>query len=91
MDVERNATPRRRLNYFGMALIALLANLLSSELHERFHLIVGRLCGLPAHFLNLTSVGVSASIAATARPSALALMNGVAPLAVVLEIICRSF
>jgi hypothetical protein len=67
-----------------MAFIALLANILSTELHECFHLIVGRLCGLPAHFLNLTSVGVDPLIAGNARPSALALMNGVAPVTTML-------
>jgi hypothetical protein len=80
-DVERNVG---RLNFFGIAFIALLANLLSTELHESLHLIVGRLCGLPAHFLNLTSVGIDPSIAATARPLSLALMNGMAPLATML-------
>jgi hypothetical protein len=84
MDGERNIPDRCRLNFVGMAAVALLANLVSTELHESLHLIVGRLCGLPAHFLGLTSVGVSPSIAATARPSALALMNGVAPLATML-------
>jgi hypothetical protein len=72
------------LNRAGMALVAILANLVSTELHESIHLMVGRLCGLPAHFLNLTSVGVSPSIAANARPAALALMNGVAPPATML-------
>jgi hypothetical protein len=80
-DIERNAVPARRVNFFGMALIAFVANLFSTELHECFHLIVGRLYGLPAHFLNFTSVGVDPPIVASARPSALALMNGVAPLA----------
>lgn len=84
IDVERNAPAPRRLNFFAMASVALLANLISTELHESLHLIVGRLCGLPAHFLNLTSVGVDPSIAANARPSALALMNGAAPLATML-------
>lgn len=83
-DVEREAPGPRGLNFVGMAFIALLANLVSTELHESLHLIVGRLCGLPAHFLSLTSAGVDASIAANARPAALALMNGVAPLATML-------
>ncbi len=73
-----------RIRFFGMAVMALLAHLASTELHESFHLIVGRMAGLPAHFLSLTSVGVNPSIAASASPSALALMNGVAPLATML-------
>ncbi len=76
---SRNVTP-----FFGMALIALLAHVASTELHESLHFIVGRLVGLPTHFLSLTSVGVTPSIAATASPSALALMNAVAPLATML-------
>jgi hypothetical protein len=83
-DAERDAPATRRLNFFGMASIALLANLVSTELHESLHLIVGRLCGLPAHFLSLTSAGVDPLIAANARASSLALMNGVAPLATML-------
>jgi hypothetical protein len=81
IDVERDTLDRGRMNFFAMAFVAFFASFVSTELHESFHLIVGRLCGLPGHFLSLTSVGVSPSIAATARPSALALMNGVAPLA----------
>ena len=79
-----DAPAPRRLNFVAMAFIAIVAHLVSTELHECFHLIVGRLSGLPAHFLNLTSVGVTPSMAANARPSALALMNGVAPLATML-------
>jgi hypothetical protein len=84
IDIERDSFERRRLNVFGVALIALLVNLFSTELHECMHLIVGRLCGLPAHFLSLTSVGVDPLTAANASPSALALMNGVAPLTTML-------
>jgi hypothetical protein len=80
----KDAAVSRRPSFLAMAFIALLANLLSTELHECLHLIVGRLCGLPAHFLGLTSAGVDPSIAATARPLSLALMNGVAPLATML-------
>jgi len=63
---------------------ALLAAVASTELHETFHLVVGRLAGLPAHFLALTSAGVTPSVAAQASPEALALMNGVAPIATML-------
>jgi hypothetical protein len=83
-DVEKNNRPRNGTRLFGMALISLLAVLVSAELHESLHLIVGRLAGLPSHFLNLTSVGVDPSVAVHASPSALALMNGVAPLATML-------
>lgn len=64
-----------------MSVIAMLAVLASTELHEFFHFITGRLVGLPSHFLSLTSAGVEPSVAAHAPPYALALMNGVAPLA----------
>ncbi|HEX3940935.1 MAG TPA: hypothetical protein VHX11_05580 [Acidobacteriaceae bacterium] len=67
-----------------MAPVALLAHLASTELHESFHFVVGRLAGLPSHFLNLTSVGVDPSVAANASSAALALMNGVAPLTTML-------
>ena len=78
-DRPGNVTP-----FLGMAFIALLAHIASTELHESIHLIVGRLVGLPSHFLSLTSVGVTPSVAATTSPSALAWMNGVAPLATML-------
>jgi len=74
-----NVTP-----FLGMALVALLAHLVSTELHESLHWLVGRLAGLPAHFLSFTSVGVTPAIAATASASALAWMNGVAPVATML-------
>jgi hypothetical protein len=67
--------------FIGMAVISMLAVLASTELHECFHFIVGRLVGLPSHFLSLTSAGVDPSVAAQAPSYALALMNGVAPLA----------
>ena len=50
------------------------------EVHELLHLVVGRLVGLPARFLNLTAVGVGLDEAARANPAALAWMNGVAPM-----------
>jgi len=74
-----NVTP-----FFAMALLALVAHLASTGLHESLHFFVGRFVGLPAHFLSLTSVGVSPSVAATAAPSSVALMNGIAPLATML-------
>jgi hypothetical protein len=49
-------------------------------LHELVHLGVGRIFGLPTHFLNPTGAGVSPEIGATAPAAALAWMNGVAPL-----------
>jgi len=70
--------------FFGMASVAMLARLASTEVHESFHFLVGRLAGLPADFLTLTSVGVEASVAAGAPQYALALMNGVAPVMTVL-------
>lgn len=83
-DSGKTNRPGKVTSLFGMALIALLAQLASCELHESLHLIVGRLAGLPVHFLSLTTVAVSPCVAATASPSALALMNGVAPLATML-------
>jgi hypothetical protein len=83
-DVGRDTEPSNGTGLWSMAAIALLAHLASTELHECFHLVVGRLAGLPCHFLSLTSVGVDPSVAANASPSALALMNGVAPLATML-------
>ena len=80
----KSAPASLKLNFLGMAFIAFLANILSTELHESLHLIVGRFCGLPAHFFNLTSVGVAPLIVAKARASALALMNGIAPLSTML-------
>jgi hypothetical protein len=82
--VREDGRPRNGTRFFGMAFIALLAQFASCELHESLHFIVGRLAGLPCHFLSLTSVGVTPAVAATASPSALALMNGVAPLATML-------
>ena len=70
--------------FFGMASVAILARFASTEVHESFHFLVGRLAGLPADFLTLTSVGVEASVAARAPQYALALMNGVAPVMTVL-------
>jgi hypothetical protein len=72
---------RRVTGFLGMALLSALAVLISTELHEFLHFIVGRLAGLPAHFLSLTSAGVDPSVVAHAPPYGLALMNGVAPLA----------
>ena len=67
--------------FLTMTVVALFAAVASTELHETFHLVVGRLAGLPAHFLALTSAGVTPSVAEHASPAALALMNGVAPIA----------
>jgi hypothetical protein len=83
-DFGRDTQPSNRVGLWSMASFALLAHLASTELHECFHLVVGRLAGLPCHFLSFTSVGVDPSVAANASPSALALMNGVAPLATML-------
>lgn len=87
-SILRNATTdnrsRRVTGFVGMALVSLLAVVTSTELHEFLHFVVGRLVGLPAQFLSLTSVGVQRSIVAHAQPCALALMNGVAPLATML-------
>jgi hypothetical protein len=80
-DIGRNGQSKSQTRLFGMAFISLLAVVISIALHESLHLIVGRLAGLPAHFLSLTSAGVDPSVAAHASLSALALMNGVAPLA----------
>ena len=63
------------------AVVCFVAVVGTSELHESIHLLVGRLAGLPAHFLGLTSVGVTSAVAAVSAPIDLALMNGVAPLA----------
>jgi hypothetical protein len=67
-----------------MACVAILARLASTEVHESCHFLVGRLAGLHADFLTLTSVGVGASVTAGAPRYALALMNGVAPVMTVL-------
>jgi hypothetical protein len=67
-----------------MACVAILARFASTEVHEFFHFLVGRLVGLPASFLSMTTVGVEASVAARAPQYALALMNGVAPVVTVL-------
>jgi hypothetical protein len=72
---------RSGTGFIGMAVIAMLAVVASTELHEFFHFITGRLVGLPTHFLSLTSAGVDPSVAAHAPSYALALMNGVAPVA----------
>jgi hypothetical protein len=64
--------------------ICLAALLVFTEVHELVHLAAGRLAGLPAHFLNLTAVGVEPHEAAQANPAALAWMNGAAPVASVL-------
>jgi len=72
------------LRLFYVACIATLVVFATTELHEAFHFLVGRLVGLPAEFFNLTSAGVEESVAAGAPQSALALMNGVAPLLTVL-------
>lgn len=78
-DRSRPATP-----FLGMAALSVLAVVVSTEVHEFLHFVVGRLAGLPAHFLALTSVGVEPSVVAHAPPYRLALMNGVAPLATML-------
>lgn len=65
----------------GRAVVCEASVLASIELHESLHLDVGRLDGLPARFLAVTSVGISESLALKSAPSALALMNGVAPIA----------
>lgn len=84
-SITETATANNRsrgvTGFIGMAVIAILAVVASTELHEFFHFITGRLVGLPSHFLSLTSAGVEPSVAAHAPPHALALMNGVAPLA----------
>ncbi len=82
-DPGKEDQPRKVTPLLGMAFIALLAHLASTELHESLHLVVGRLAGLPTHFFSLTSVGVTPSVAASASSSALALMNAVAPLATI--------
>jgi hypothetical protein len=68
----------------GMACVAILADFATTEVHEAFHFLAGRLVGLPAHFFNLTSVGVDAPVVERAPQYALALMNGVAPVMTVL-------
>jgi hypothetical protein len=84
-SVPGTATANNRFRavtgFVGMAVISMVALVASTELHEFFHFIVGRQVGLPSHFLSLTSAGVDPSVAAHAPPYALALMNGVAPLA----------
>lgn len=62
------------------AVICLVTVVASIELHELFHLGVGRLAGLPARFLSFTAAGVRPEEAARADPAALAWMNGVAPI-----------
>jgi hypothetical protein len=84
MLIAQQVPAQRRLSlglFLKMALLALLTHLLSTELHECIHLVIGRLEGLPAHFLAATSVGLTPAQAANASPAALALMNGVAPIA----------
>jgi len=67
----------------GVALrtaVCLVTLFAAIEFHELVHLAVGRMAGLPAHFLSLTSVGVEPDEVARAAPAALAWMNGVAPI-----------
>ena len=75
---------RSCLRLLYVACIAILVAFATTELHEAFHFLVGRLVGLPAEFFNLTSAGVEESVAALASQSELALMNGVAPVLTVL-------
>jgi hypothetical protein len=83
--IEGPASPAEQrsthASVLGMAVISVLAVVVSTELHECMHLVAGRLAGIPAHFLALTSVGIGAAEATHAPPWALAVMNGFAPIA----------
>jgi hypothetical protein len=82
--VAKDGRPAPWARFFGMAGVAILARFASTEVHESFHFLAGRLAGLPTEFLTLTSAGVDAAVAARAPQYALALMNGVAPVMTVL-------
>jgi hypothetical protein len=83
-DGPSNNGRSSRAHFFSTAIMCLLAVVASTELHESLHWVIGRVVGLPAHFLALTSVGVTQVVAASADPIDLALMNGVAPVATML-------
>lgn len=52
----------------------------TTTVHELVHLVVGRAFGVPARFLNFTSVGVPPSDVHRYPEFSLAMMNAIAPI-----------